>query len=82
MTRMVWVILFALVAGVMLLFFARSLRSGNAVNTLLADISRTHDLLARQYPDARFMLRSASPDGKVRNLVIFIVPGPADSVAA
>ena len=80
---MMWIVILVLLAGALLLFMVRSAqRPGTGANRLLADIARVHDELVGQYPDAQFMIKSASPAPRVHNLVVFIVPGRADSVAA
>lgn len=82
MTRMMWIVILVLLVGALLLLMVRSARPGTGTNRLLADIRRAHDELVAQYPNAQFMIQSASPAPRVRNLVVFIVPGKADSAAA
>ena len=78
-----WIVILVLLAGALLLLMVRSAQGpGTGTNRLLADIARAHDELVGQYPDAQFMIRSASPAPRVRNLVVFIVPGKADSAAS
>jgi hypothetical protein len=82
MTRLIWVLVFAVLVGAVLLFFAKSFRAGSGVNELMAEISAAQSLLARQYPQANVTIRSAQSRPGVRNLVVFVAPGAADSAAA
>lgn len=79
---MMWIVILVLLVGALLLFMTRSAKPDTGTNRLLADIQRAHNELVGQYPGAQFMVKSASPAPRVRNLVVFIVPGEADSAAA
>ena len=71
-TRMIWVLIFAVLVGVMLWLFARSFRSGGPVNQVLLDIGRANETLSGQYPGYRFVFRSMAPRPGVRNLVVAV----------
>ena len=80
MTRLVWVIIFALFIGVLAYFTLRSL-SGTRANPQLAQIVQAHDILSRRFADSRFRIQFSTPHPGVRNLVVTIQPGPADSAS-
>lgn len=80
---MMWIVILVLLAGALLLLMVRSApKPGTGPSRLLADIGRARAELGAAYPDAQFMIKSASPAARVRNLVVFIVPGKADSASA
>ncbi|MEO0078303.1 MAG: hypothetical protein ABIK86_04800 [candidate division WOR-3 bacterium] len=78
-TRLVWVVLFAVVVGLLVLFSLRSLQSGTAANKLVTGMSAAQQLLARQHPDIRFELRLARPAPGIVNLVVNIEPPHTES---
>lgn len=82
MTRLIWVLVFAVLVGAVLLFFAKSFRAGSEVNSLMAEVAAARSLLVRQYPQADITIRSAVPRKGVRNLVVFVAPREEDSAAA
>jgi len=82
MTRLVWVILFAVVVGLMLLFLMRSFQSGPRAGRLVEQMAATRQTLAREFPDSRFQVRVVAPGRSVREMVVSITPGPADSALA
>jgi hypothetical protein len=80
-TRLVWVILFAVVVGLMLLFLTRSVQSGSRVGRLVEQMAATQQTLTREYPDSRFRVQVLTPRRSVRELVVSIQPGRADSAS-
>jgi hypothetical protein len=78
MTRLVWVIIFALLIGALGYITLKSL-SGTRANPQLAQVVQAHDILARLFPDSRFRIQFSKPGPGVRNLVVTIQPGRADS---
>ncbi len=79
MTRLIWVIVFAVLVGAVLLFFAKSMQSGTRVNERLAEVARAHQALSGMFPDSRFRIQFSTPKPNLRNLVVTIQPGRADS---
>lgn len=82
MTRLVWVILFAVVVGLVLLFLVRAFQSGSAANQRLAELEATRALLSKRFPDREFSLRLSASGSGARNLVILVRPGLAPAVDA
>jgi hypothetical protein len=80
MTRLVWVIIFAVLIGALILISLKSL-PGTRVSRQLAEVQQTHDILARRFPDSRFRIQFSTPHPDVRNLVVTIQPGRADSAS-
>ena len=80
MTRLIWVIVFALLIGALVIISLKSL-PGTRVNRQLVDAERTHQTLSRMFPDSRFRIQFSTPNPGVRNLVVTIQPGRADSSA-
>ncbi len=78
MTRLVWVIVFAVLVGALVLITLKSL-PGTRVSGQLAEVQQAHDVLARMFPDSRFRIQFSRPGPDVRNLVVTIQPGRADS---
>jgi hypothetical protein len=79
MTRVIWVIIAVLVVGIVFLFLVRIARSGSSAGARLTEISRAHGELAARFPDSRFRIQLSRPRPEVRNLVVTIQPGRADS---
>jgi hypothetical protein len=79
-TRLVWVIIFAVLIGALVLISLRSL-PGTRVNQQLAQVAQAREVLSRLYPDSRFRIQFSTPDPGVRNLVVTIQPGRADSAS-
>ena len=89
MTRLMWVILFAVVVGFLLLFLARTYQSGSKVNVRLEQLSRLQGVLEARHPELAFRFRIATPGPANRTLVAVVEPrtpgsalpaGLADSV--
>ena len=81
MTRLIWVIVFAVLVGAVLLFFARSMQTGTKLNQRLAEVQQTRETLSGMFPDSRFRVQFSAPKPGIRNLVVTIQPGHADSSA-
>jgi hypothetical protein len=81
MTRLIWVIVFAVLVGAMLLFFARSMQTGTKLNQRLVEVQQAREALSGAFPDSRFRVQFSAPRPGVRNLVVTIQPGQADSGA-
>ena len=78
MTRLIWVIVFALLIGALVIISLKSL-PGTRVNQQLVDAERAHETMSRMFPDSRFRIQFSTPNPGVRNLVVTIQPGRADS---
>jgi hypothetical protein len=78
-TRLVWVILFAVVVGLLAFFSLRSLQSGAPANALVVRLAATQQALGRGLPDNRFRVQLSRPTDDVRNLVVTIQPARTDS---
>ncbi len=78
MTRLVWVIVFALLIGAIVLLSLRSL-PGTRVNQRLIEIGKAREALSALFPESRFRVQLSTPNAGVRNLVVTIQPGRADS---
>ena len=78
MTRLVWVIIFALLVGALVIISLKSL-PGTRVNQRLVEIEQARDALSRMFPDSRFRIQFSTPNPGVRNLVVTIQPGQTDS---
>ena len=81
MTRLIWVIVFAVLVGAVLLFFARSMQTGTKLNQQLAGIQQAREALSGMFPDSRFRIQFSAPKPGIRNLVVTIQPGQTDSGA-
>jgi hypothetical protein len=77
-TRLIWVLIFAVLVGALVLISLRSL-PGTRVNRQLAQAEQARGALARLFPDSRFRVQFSAPSRNVRNLVVTIQPGRADS---
>jgi len=80
MTRLVWVIIFAVLVGALVLFSLKSL-PGNRLNQRLVEVERARETLSGMFPDSRFRIQPSTPNPGIRNLVVTIQPGRADSSA-
>ncbi len=80
MTRLIWVIIFVVLVGALLLITLKSL-PGTRVSRQLAEIQQAHDVLARRFPDSRFRIQFSAPDSNIRNLVVTIQPARTDSAS-
>lgn len=80
MTRLVWVIIFALLIGALILISLRSLPSTRASQRLV-EVEQARETMSRLFPDSRFRIQFSNPNPDVRNLVVTIQPGRADSSA-
>ena len=78
MTRLVWVIIFALLIGALVIISLKSL-PGARVNQRLVEVEQARETLSRMFPDSRFRIQFSTPNPGVRNLVVTIQPGQADS---
>jgi hypothetical protein len=77
-TRLVWVIIFALLVGALVMVSLKSL-PGTRVNRRLIEIEQARETLSRMFPDSRFRIQFSTPNPGVRNLVVTIQPGQTDS---
>jgi hypothetical protein len=80
MTRLIWVIIFALLVGALVIVSLKSL-PGARVNRQLVEVGQARETLARMFPDSRFRVQLSNPAPGVRNLVVTIQPGQADSAS-
>jgi hypothetical protein len=78
MTRLIWVIVFAVLVGALVLVSLRSL-PGNRVNQRLVEIEQAREAMSGMFPDSRFRIQFSTPNPGVRNLVVTVQPGRADS---
>jgi hypothetical protein len=77
-TRLVWVIIFALLIGALVIISLKSL-PGTRVNRRLVEVAQAREALSRMFPDSRFRIQFSAPNPGVRSLVVTIQPGRADS---
>jgi hypothetical protein len=77
-TRLVWVIIFALLIGALVMVSLKSL-PGARINQRLVEAEQARETLSRLFPDSRFRIQFSTPNPGVRNLVVTIQPGRADS---
>jgi hypothetical protein len=77
-TRLVWVIIFALLVGALVIISLKSL-PGTRVNQRLVELEQARETLSRMFPDSRFRIQFSTPNPGVRNLVVTIQPGQTDS---
>jgi hypothetical protein len=80
MTRLIWIIVFAVLVGALLLFFAKSMQTGAKLNQRLVEVQQARETLSGMFPDSRFRIQFSAPKPGVRNLVVTIQPGNTDSV--
>jgi hypothetical protein len=80
MTRLIWVIVFAVLVGALVIVSLKSL-PGARVNRQLVEVGQAREILSRMFPDSRFRVQLSNPAPGVRNLVVTIQPGRADSAA-
>ena len=80
-TRLVWVILFAVAVGLVLLFLMRSFQSAPAANRLARQMAAAQQALSLQFPGTRFQLQVRTIVPATRVLVISVQPAGADSTA-
>lgn len=71
-------IIFALLVGALVMISLKSL-PGTRVNQRLVEAERARETLSRMFPDSRFRIQFSAPNPGVRNLVVTIQPGRADS---
>lgn len=79
-TRLVWTIIFALLIGAIVIVSLKSL-PGTRVNKRLVEMERARNVLSQTFHDSRFRMQLSAPDPGVRNLVVTIQPGRADSAS-
>ncbi|HTW90396.1 MAG TPA: hypothetical protein VMH22_01625 [bacterium] len=79
-TRLVWVILFAVLIGAIVLFSLKSLPAAR-VTRQVAEAEQVRAVLSRMFPDSRFRVQFSIPNPRIHNLVVTIQPGQADSTA-
>jgi hypothetical protein len=79
-TRLVWVIIFAVLVGALVLITLKSM-PGTRVSRQLAEVQQAHAILSRSFPDSRFRIQFSKPNPGIRNLVVTIQPGRADSAS-
>jgi len=73
-TRLVWVIIFALLIGALVIVSLRSL-PGARITQRLVEVEQARETLSRLFPDSRFRIQFSTPNPGVRNLVVTIQPG-------
>jgi len=81
MTRLIWVILFSVLVGALVIFSLKSLQTGTRLNQHLAEVARAREALSGMFPDSRFRIQFSTPKPDIRSLVVTIQPGHADSGA-
>jgi hypothetical protein len=81
MTRLIWVIVFAVLVGAMLLFFARTMQSGSRVSERLAEVASARQALTGMFPQDRIRIQQSQPRPGIRNLVVTIQPARTDSTS-
>jgi len=78
-TRLIWVIVFAVLVGALVIMSLKSMQSGTRLNQRLAEVEQAREALSGMFPDSRFRIQFSTPNPGVRNLVVTIQPGRADS---
>jgi hypothetical protein len=78
-TRLIWLIVFAVLVGALLLFSLKTMQTGNKLNQRLAEVEQAREALSGMFPDSRFRIQFSTPNPGIRNLVVTIQPGRADS---
>jgi len=76
MTRLIWVILFAVIIGLLAIFTIRGLQQGTNAALGAEDLDKARRELEHRYPRAYFTVRLLLPAPKVRNLMVTVRPGP------
>jgi hypothetical protein len=79
MTRLVWVVIFAVLVTLLAVWSMKTLQSGSKLTGRLAEVQQAHDDLVKQYPDSRFKLQLSSPKTGIRNIVVTVQPNSSDS---
>jgi hypothetical protein len=74
-TRLIWVILFAVIIGLLAVFTLRMLQSGAKPTADMLDLAAARAELEQRYPRAWFEIRVVTPEENVRNLVVKVEPG-------
>jgi len=77
-TRLIWVIIFALLIGALAIISLKSL-PGARVNRQLVEAQQARETLSRMFPDSRFRIQYSTPNPGIHNLVVTIQPGRTDS---
>jgi len=77
---MVWVIIFALLIGAIVIVSLKSL-PGTRVNRRLLEVEQARGALSQMFPDSRFRIQFSAPHPEIRNLVVTIQPGRTDSAS-
>jgi hypothetical protein len=80
-TRLIWVILFAVLVGALVVFSLKSMQTGTKLNQRLAEVQQAREALSGMFPDSRFRIQFSAPKPGIRNLVVTVQPGHADSSA-
>jgi len=75
MTRLIWVILFAVAVGLLTVFGLRLIRTGAGPTALVLDLGAVRREMKGQFPRADFEIRVVTPAKGRRNLVLRIEPG-------
>lgn len=81
MTRLIWVIVFAVLVGALLVFSLKTMQTGTKLNQRLVEVQQARETLSGMFPDSRFRIQFSTPRPGIRNLVVTIQPGNADSSA-
>jgi len=81
MTRLIWVIIFAVLVGALVVFSLKSMQTGARINRRLAEVQQAREALSRMFRDSRFRIQLSTPTPDVRNLVVTIQPGRVDSAS-
>jgi hypothetical protein len=70
-TRLIWVVIFALLIGALVIVSLKSL-PGTRVNQRLIEAEQARETLSRMFPDSRFRIQFSTPNSGVRNLVVTV----------
>jgi len=76
MTRLIWVILFAVIIGLLAIFTMRGLQQSTNAALGAEELDKARRELEHRYPRAFFTVRLHVPAPKVRNLAVTVRPGP------
>ncbi len=77
MTRLIWVILFAVVVGLMLLFLVRAFQSGTGINQHLEQLNAARLNLEERYTGSSISFRARPSGSGGRNLAVIVEPDHA-----
>ncbi len=76
MTRLIWVIIFAVIVGLLLLFTLRSLQRGTSAALGVQELDNARRELEHRFPRAEFTIRLSVTGPDARAVLVNVRPGP------